>query len=84
MEELLAGATPPGVLSSPRRITVAPGDDGRKFEDRFPDSTRQLGVIADYYRAPGDEPGERRQVVPARCGFRTPKLELAAKDLYLE
>ena len=84
VDDLLGGATPPGVLSNPVALTVAPGEEDRVFEDLFPAQTIQLGVLADYYRAPGDPEGARMQVVRARCGWRKPKLVLSAKDLYLE
>jgi type VI secretion system VasD/TssJ family lipoprotein len=83
-EDLLGGATPPGVLGGAVHLTIAPGEEEREFEDLFPASTAQIGVVADYYRAPGDPEGTRMQVVPARCGWRTPELTLTAKDIYLE
>ena len=83
--DLLAGETPPGVVSKPVHLTVAPGEEKRRFEDLFPATTSQLGVVADYYRSPGDPEGTRTQVVPARCGWlRTPSLVLTSKDVYLK
>lgn len=84
VEELLAGASPPGVEGSPVHVSVSPGEQGRRFEDLFPAGTVYLGVVANYYRAPGDPEGRRSAVVPARCGWRTPDLTLAAKDVYQE
>lgn len=84
VEELLAGATPPGVEGSPIQIAIKPGEQDKEFEELFPAGTVSLGVIANYYRAPGDPEGSRTQVVPARCGWRTPSLSLAAKDIYLD
>lgn len=82
VDDLLGGATPPGVLAPPSPITIAPGEEKRSFEDLFPSQTTEVGVVADYYRAPGDPEGTRTQVVPARCGMRKPKLALSAKDIY--
>jgi type VI secretion system VasD/TssJ family lipoprotein len=83
--DLLGGATPPGVEGSPVHVLIAPGESKKKFEDFFPSSTTQIGVVADYYRSPVDPEGVRRQIVPARCGWwRKPKLRLSAKDLYRE
>lgn len=84
VEELLAGATPPGVEGSPIQIAIKPGEEDKRFEELFPAETVFLGVIANYYRSPGDPEGSRTQVVPARCGWRTPRLSLAAKDVYLD
>jgi type VI secretion system VasD/TssJ family lipoprotein len=83
VDDLLGGDTPPGVLAPPASATIRPGEQGRKFEDVFPSETNQIGVIADFYRSPGDPEGARRQVVPARCGWlRKPKLAFSARDLY--
>jgi type VI secretion system VasD/TssJ family lipoprotein len=85
VDDLLGGATPPGVEGSPVHVAVVPGEVKKKFEDFFPASTTQIGVVADYYRSPVDPEGVRRQIVPARCGWlRKPKLRLSAKDLYRE
>lgn len=79
--ELLEGFTPPGVVAPPVPITLAPGER-RLFRETFPAETRQLGVLADYYRAPGDPDGTRTQVLPARCGMRKPALTLSPRDVY--
>lgn len=79
--ELLEGSTPAGAVAPAVPITVAPGEK-RSFQETFPAATRQLGILADYYRAPGDPEGTRTQVVPARCGLRKPKLTLSPKDVY--
>lgn len=83
VDDLLRGETPPGVLAPPASTTIRPGDKKRQFEDVFPGETSHIGVIADYYRAPGDPEGARRQVVKAKCGwFGKPKLVFSARDLY--
>lgn len=83
VDDLLSGASPPGVVSAPVHFPVSPGQVGR-FKDLFPGTTAQIGVVADYYRAPGDAEGTRRQVVAAKCGwFSTPRLVLAPSDLLL-
>lgn len=79
--ELLEGVTPQGVVAPPVPITLAPGEE-RMFQEMFPAETRQLGVLADYYRAPGDPDGTRTQVLPARCGMRKPALTLSPRDVY--
>ena len=85
VDDLLAGVEGTGMLSRPAQLTIGPGEQGRSFEKLFPADTEQLGVVADYYRAPGDPEGERRQIVPARCTpFFTPSLRLTARDLYTD
>jgi type VI secretion system VasD/TssJ family lipoprotein len=79
--DLLEGDLPGGVLQPPVPITVSP-DEKRSFSEMFPAETSQLGILADYYRAPGDPEGTRTQVVRARCGLRKPKLVLSPKDVY--
>lgn len=82
--DLLAGVMPPGVTGSPLQLTVGPGEE-RGVEETLPPSARQLGIVADYYRASGDPPGTRKAVVPARCGlFRTPTVVLSPRDLLVE
>jgi type VI secretion system VasD/TssJ family lipoprotein len=83
IEDLLGGSTPPGVLSSPVHFPISPGQGG-KFEDLFPGTTAQIGVVADYYRAAGDAEGTRRQVIPADCGWFPPTLVLSPTDLLLD
>ena len=85
VDDLLGGETPPGVLAPPASSTIRPGEKGRQFEDVFPSQTKNIGVIADYYRSPGDTEGTRRAVVRARCGMvGKPKLVFSARDLYLK
>ena len=81
VDDLLEGEMPPGVLAPPIPITVSPKEK-QSFQEMFPAQTAQLGVLADYYRAPGDPEGIRTQVVAARCGLRKPKLVLSPKDVY--
>ena len=84
VDDLLGGATPPGVEGAPVHLSIAPGELKKTFEDSFPPATTQLGLVADYYRSPVDPEGSRVQIVPARCGWRKPKLRLSARDLYRE
>jgi predicted component of type VI protein secretion system len=81
VNELLGGEKPLGALSDPLPVTLSPGEK-RAFRELLPSQTNQIGVVADYYRAPGDPEGTRTLVVPARCGLRKPKLELTPKDVY--
>lgn len=80
VSDLLEGELPSGVLKPPVPVTVSP-DEKRAFEEMFPAETSQLGLLADYYRAPGDPEGTRTLVVPARCGLRKPRLELSSTDV---
>lgn len=85
IDDLLGGAKGTGILDGRVPITIGPGEQGRPFEKPFPPETEELGVIADYYRAPGDPEGTRRQVVAVRCiPFFSPRLRLTARDLYLD
>ncbi len=81
VEDLLGGAKPPGVLAPPVPITISPGEKF-SFSEVFPAKTNELGLVADFFRAPGDPRGTLTQVVPARCGMRKPKLTLSPKDIY--
>lgn len=79
--ELLEGVTPAGAVAPAVPVTLAPGEK-RAFRETFPAETRQLGILADYYRAPGDPEGTRTVVLPARCGMRKPSLTLSPRDVY--
>jgi type VI secretion system VasD/TssJ family lipoprotein len=81
--DLLDGELPKGVLQPPVPITVSPSEK-KAFEETFPAATTKVGILADYYRGPGDPAGRRTQVVAARCGMRKPKLVLSPKDIYLK
>jgi predicted component of type VI protein secretion system len=84
IEDLLGGAPLTGAVTGPVQITVAPGDAGKKFADHFPGTTAQIGVVANFYRAPDDPEGERRQIVPAKCGFFPPTLTFTAHNMLLK
>ncbi len=79
--ELLEDVVPQGVVAPPVPITVAPGEK-RMFREMFPAETQQLGILADYYRAPNDPEGTRTVVLPARCGMRKPGVILSPRDAY--
>jgi type VI secretion system VasD/TssJ family lipoprotein len=80
-DDLLVGTKPAGALQPPVPITVQPGEH-HSVQQLFPADTHQLGLLADFYRAPGDPLGTLTQVVPARCGLRRPKLLLSRSDIY--
>ncbi|MEE3326678.1 MAG: hypothetical protein VX252_05060 [Myxococcota bacterium] len=80
VSELLSGHRPSGVLEPPVPFTVEPATKTR-LEEVFPAATRSVGILADYDREPGEaDEGSgilgRRVVLPARCGFMTPRLKL--------
>lgn len=83
-DDLLSGARPAGVLAPPLPITVEPGEQKLGVQELFPFDTHHIGVVADYYRAPGDAEGSRSAVVPARCSILKPKLSLSTNDLLVD
>jgi hypothetical protein len=40
-----------------------------------------MGIVADYYRGPGDAEGTRRAIVSAKCGWFAPAITLSPTDL---
>lgn len=81
VEDLLEGASPPGVAGPPVAISVGPGEQ-REFREAFPQTAAYMGIVVDYYRAPGDAEGTRRAVVPATCGlFSSQAITLSPQDL---
>jgi type VI secretion system VasD/TssJ family lipoprotein len=80
-DELLDGAKPEGMLGNPYETTIVPGET-REVRERFPVETLTMGIVADYYRAPGDRSGVRTMTVRAGCGtFSAKKIALGPRDL---
>lgn len=83
VEELLSDVTAPGI-DPPRQITVSPGQT-LPFADTLPPMTTAVGLVADYYRRPGDSEGSRKAVLEASCGrFGKQKVTLSARELAVE
>jgi predicted component of type VI protein secretion system len=78
--DLLEGARPPGVAGPPVAITVGPGEE-RAFEEAFPATAIYMGIVADYYRGPGNAEGTRRAIVNTKCGWFAPAITLSPTDL---
>jgi type VI secretion system VasD/TssJ family lipoprotein len=84
VDDLLSGATLAGALGKPREITVAPGQQ-ITFDEQFSLSTTHVGIVADYYRAPGDPAGTRKVSVPAKCAKEgRPTVVLSARDVLVK
>jgi predicted component of type VI protein secretion system len=82
VDDLLEGATPPGSVGPPVPIAVSPGER-REIQETFPPMTDHVGVVADYYRSPGDPEGTRRLIVEAECGWGRPSIMLSPGDILL-
>jgi type VI secretion system VasD/TssJ family lipoprotein len=82
---LLAGdQKPEGVLGEKLELIVFPGKVV-EFHEVLDPKTTQLGIVADYYRTPGDPPGTRKVIVPAACGmFSNPTIRLSPTDILVE
>jgi type VI secretion system VasD/TssJ family lipoprotein len=82
--DLINGAKPSGQTGTPIQMTIAPGEQ-REVRETFPANTKWIGVVADYYRAPGAADGTRKLVAPASCGRRgSTVVVLSPSDLLLE
>lgn len=81
--DLLAGESPAGLVGSRLAVTVAPGET-RDVEETLPARTSLIGLVADFYRAPGESEGARKAIVEARCGFRAPRLVLSSRELSVD
>jgi type VI secretion system VasD/TssJ family lipoprotein len=82
---LLSGdQKPEGAIGGPLELLVYPGQK-IEFHEVLDPQTKQLGIVADYYRSPSDPPGRRRVVVPAECGmFGNPEIRLTPTDILVE
>jgi type VI secretion system VasD/TssJ family lipoprotein len=84
VQDLLDGASPPGVAAPRVSITVGPGEQ-LPFQEAFPQTAIYMGIVVDYYRGPNDPEGSRRAVVPATCGwFSSPTITLSPQDLLVK
>ena len=82
--DLIGGAKPPGAAGAPIQMTIAPGEQ-RQIRETFPAGTKWIGLVADYYRAPGAAEGKIKLVAEARCGhLGTTVVVLSPNDLLLE
>ena len=82
--DLISGAKPAGASGAPIQMTIAPGEQ-REVTETFPPDTKWIGLVADYYRAPGAAEGTRKLVAPARCGrLGKTVVVLSPNDLLLE
>ncbi len=70
-----------GMVAPPLQMTITPGEEQEVVED-FGDRTEEIGIVADYYRAPGDPEGKRKTSVRARCGwFSDPSITLGPNNI---
>jgi predicted component of type VI protein secretion system len=65
-DSLLAGTKPKGALGEPIDVRVVPGET-RSVADPLPAAARSLGIVADYFRAPGAAAGRRKITASASC-----------------
>src|SRR5262249_11737901 len=81
---LLSGEKAEGVVGERLEVIVYPGQK-IEFHEVLDPRTKQIGVVADYYRSPNDPPGTRKVVLPADCGmFGNPSIRLTATDILVE
>ena len=66
--DLLTGTQPAGLKGKPIQVMMTPGES-KELRELLPAGTSFVGVVADYYRAPGEAERGQSAVVPARCGF---------------
>lgn len=81
-DQLLEGAMPSGANGPRVPITFSPGET-QSLEETFQPATAYVGIIVDYYRAPGDPEGTRMVVVEAKCGRGRPTVALLPRDVLL-
>lgn len=80
-DELLDGAKPESMLGNAYEQTIVPGEM-RQVRERFPMQTMFIGLVADYYREPGDPSGVRTMTFRGGCGvFSVKRIVLGPRDL---
>lgn len=84
IDDLVAGKTVGGTTGPPLSVMISPGEV-REFREAFSPGTSVIGVVADYYQAGMELPGNRRGVVQGKCSFfRSDKIVLTSRDLLVE
>ncbi len=82
VNDLLEGKDPPGKVAERVPMVVNPGER-RAIEEPFPDTTVFIGIVVDYYRAPGSQEGSRKVVLEAKCSWRQPTVVLGPRDVFV-
>jgi hypothetical protein len=77
---LLGGGSPQGAAGPPVQARVVPGET-RVIADALPAGTRTLGVVADFYRAPGRAGAPRKLTLPASCAHGETALYLDEREI---
>lgn len=80
VDDLLEGASIPNGEGTRVPVTINPGE-ARSLTETYSPATRFIGVIVDYYRAPGDPEGARKLIVEASCGRGRPSLVLSPRNV---
>ena len=82
VDDLLEGKNPPGKWTSAYRQSSIPGN-GEKSRTNSRCTTAFIGIVVDYYRAPGSQEGSRKVVLEADCGWGQPTVVLGPRDVFL-
>ncbi len=83
VNDLLEGKDPPGKVAERVPMVVNPGER-RAIEERFPSTTVFIGIVVDYYRAPGSQEGSRKVVLEAKCSWRQPTVVLGPRNAFVD
>ncbi|MBK7949155.1 MAG: type VI secretion lipoprotein TssJ [Deltaproteobacteria bacterium] len=84
VDDLLKNERIEGATGRPISLMVRPSEK-REFREMLPPGTQFVGLVADFYQAGLDSPGNRRALVPARCKrFGTVKIVLTGRDLVVD
>ena len=84
IDDLVAGLKVDGAAGAPLSIMISP-EEVREVRETFPPATGVIGVIADYYQAGMESPGNRRGIIEGKCSFfGSDKIILTARDLLVD
>jgi len=80
---LLRGEQPAGLVGAAIQVKLVPGEK-RELGDPLPASVRTIGVVADFYRAPGAQEGRRKAAVAVNCAQGSTRVPLGENGIELE
>ena len=80
---LLRGEQPAGVVGAAIQVKLVPGET-RELGDPLPASVRTIGLVGDFYRAPGAQEGRRTATVAVNCAQGSVRVPLGENGIELQ
>ena len=84
IDDLLAERDIQGAAGPALSVMINPGEF-REFRETLPATTRYVGVVANYYQAGSERPGNRRALLTGKCSlFGRDQITLTSRDVLVD